>query len=276
MAERRQPVPARLIPRAFRMSHATVDVFALIGPYPFRELPHPDPGTLISVLDREEIPRAWVGHLPTAFHRDPRKGNESLYRDLVPHRSRLDPAPTVRPDWPSWEKELARAVDEGAAAIRAYPAHWGLGPEHPSLVDLARACSKNGMPLLFTVRFEDSRQRHAIDVAGDLPAATVRGVARAGTQARIVVVAASRAMIEEIHWGLTPSERELVWYDTSWIWGPPEDDFAHLLRAMGAARFVYGSGWPTRLAQVTRANLTLLPPDLSGARLADPTAWKPY
>jgi hypothetical protein len=275
MAQRRQPVSARLVPRAFGMSHTTVDVSALIGPYPFREVPHPDPGTLIGVLDREEIPRAWVGHLPSVFHRDPRKGNESLYRDLAPHRTRLDPAPVVRPDWPAWEKELDRAVNEGATAIRAYPAHWGLGPENSSLADLAHACAKKELPMLLTVRFEDARQRHAIDVAGDLPAATIRGLARAGTHARIVVVAAGRAMIEEVHWGLTPAERERVWYDTSWIWGPPEDDFAHLLRTIGAARFVYGTGWPMRLAQVTRANLALLPPDLFGARLADPASWKP-
>ena len=256
------------------MSHTTVDVSALVGAYPFRELPHPDAGTLIGVLDREEIPRAWVGHLPTAFHRDPRKGNDSLYRDLAPHRSRLDPAPVVRPDWPGWEGELARAVDEGAAAIRAYPAHWGFGPQHPALAALAHACASRKLPILLTVRFEDSRQRHAIDVAGDLPAATIRELARAGTGARIVVIAAGRATIEEVHWGLTPEERELVWYDTSWIWGPPTDDFAHLIRRIGALRFVYGTGWPLRLAQVSRANLSLLPLDLSRARFADPMAWK--
>lgn len=255
------------------MSQAAVDVSALIGPYPFRELPHPDAGTLIGVLDREGISRAWVGHLPTAFHRDPRKGNESLYRDLAPHRARLDPAPAVRPDWPGWEKELARARDEGACAIRAYPAQWGLGPGHGALVELAQACAREQLPLVFTVRFEDARQRHVIDVAGDLPAATVREVARARTQARIVVIAAGRALIEETHWGLTPFERELVWYDTSWIWGPPEDDFAHLIRTVGPGRFVYGTGWPLRLAQVTRANLALLPPDLADPVLADPTSW---
>ena len=256
------------------MSHTMVDVAALIGPYPYRELPHPDAGTLIGVLDREEIPRAWVGHLPTAFHRDPRKGNEALYRELVPYRKRLDPSPAVRPDWPGWEKELARAVDECAPAVRAYPAHWGLGAEHPAMVDLSRACAERQLAVLLTVRFEDARQRHVIDVAGDLPAATIRAIARAGTRARIVVVAAGRALIEEVHWGLTPVERELVWYDTSWIWGPPEGDFAHLLRTIGAARFVYGTGWPLRLAQVTRANLALLPPDLAGARLTDPTMWQ--
>jgi hypothetical protein len=256
------------------MSHATVDVSALIGAYPFRELPHPDPATLVGVLDREGIERGWVGHLPSAFHRDPRKGNEALYRDLAPHRSRLDPAPAIRPDWPGWERELERAQQEGAAAIRAYPAHWGYGVEHPALVELAQGCAHAQLPLLFTLRFEDARQRHAIDVTGDLPAAAVRNLARARTQARIVLIAAGRSTIEEIHWGLTPFERERVWYDTSWIWGPPEDDFAHLLRTVGAGRFVYGTGWPMRLAQVTRANFALLPPDLWETRLEDPASWR--
>jgi hypothetical protein len=154
-----------------------------------------------------------------------------------------------------------------------YPAHWGLGVEHPALIHLARACSRVDLPLLFTLRFEDSRQRHSIDVAGEVQAATVRFVARAGTQVRLVVTSAGRGFIEEVHWSLTPFERERVWYDTSWIWGPPENDFAHLLRTIGASRFLFGSGWPLRLAQVSRANLSLLPPDISPPALADPTMW---
>ena len=251
----------------------TVDVSALIGPYPFRDIPHSEPEVLVRVLDREEISAAWVGHLPSAFYRDPHYGNLALYRDLGAFRSRLHPAPTIRPDWPDWQSEVARAVNEGAQAVRAYPAHWGLGPEHPALTELALACASKRLPLVLTTRFEDSRQRHAIDVAGDLPAATIRGIARAGTGARIVLIAAGRALIEEVHWGLTPAEHELVYYDTSWIWGPPENDFAHLLRTVGASRFVYGTGWPLRLAQVTRANLALLPPDLAAPTLADPSTW---
>src|SRR5687767_10478413 len=168
----------------------TLDVSALIGAYPFREIPHPDPDTLVHVLDREEIAEAWVGHLPTAFHRDPQHGNRALYQAISTHRGRLHAAPVVRPDWPSWQAELGRAVDQGARAIRAYPAHWGLGPESSPLAELAAACAEHKLPLVLTVRFEDGRQRHRLDVAGDLPAATVRGVARAGTGARIVVVAA--------------------------------------------------------------------------------------
>lgn len=252
---------------------APIDVSALVGAYPFRDIPHPDPDVLVRVLDREEIGGAWVGYLPGAFHRDPQPGNLALYRALAAHRDRLHPAPAIRPDWPGWRGALTRAASEGAKAVRAWPMHWGLGPGHPALHELGHACREHDVSLILTVRFEDSRQRHAIDVAGDLPAATVRELARAGTGARVVVVGAGRSFIEEVHWGLTPGERAMAWYDTSWIWGPPEDDFAHLLRTVGPDRFVYGTGWPLRLAQVTRANLALLPPELSGASLADPSTW---
>jgi hypothetical protein len=90
---------------------------------------------------------------------------------------------------------------------------------------------------------------------------------------RIVVTAAGREFIEEVHWGLTPAERELVFWDISWIWGPPTDDLSHLLRSIGADRFVLGTMWPLRLAQTPRANLALVEDDVANAVLADPNSW---
>ena len=37
-----------------------IDVNALIGPYPFRFVPHPDPDVLARVLEREGLSGAWV------------------------------------------------------------------------------------------------------------------------------------------------------------------------------------------------------------------------
>jgi hypothetical protein len=251
----------------------SVDVHAFVGEYPWRHVPHPDPEPLLRVLDREGVSQSWVGHLPSAFHRDPVPGNEVLYGLLAAWRDRLHPVPAVRPDWPGWRGEVARALDEGAAAVRAYPMHWGLGVGSRALTELAAACAEHRLPLLLTVRFEDPRQRHEQDVTGDLSAAHVRALARARTGARLVVTAAGRGFVEEVHWSLTPEERVWVWWDISWLWGPPEDDLAHLLRTVGTDRFVYGSGWPLRLAQAPRANLALLPDDVAAAPLADPATW---
>jgi hypothetical protein len=250
-----------------------IDVHAYIGPYPYRYLPHPDPSVLVGVLEREGLSGAWVGHLPSAFYRDPAHGNEALFSALEPHRGTLRPVPCIRPDWPGWERALASCVDRAVPAVRAYPPQWGLGPDDASMRSLAAACGEAGVALMLTVRFEDLRQRHSLDQAGDLTAAAIRNVARGNRTTRVIVCAAGRGTVEEVHWGLTPDERELVWWDISWIWGPPEDELATLFRTIGARRFVYGTAWPLRLAQTPRANLALLPDDLSGATLTDPSAW---
>ena len=246
-----------------------LDAHTYIGSYPFRHLPHPDPDALVRVLDREGVGAAWVAYLPSAFHRDPTPGTAALYAALSPYRDRLHPVPTIRPDWPGWSDSFEQAVARGAPAIRAYPHLWGMGPGNAALASPATACAATDVALPLPVRFEDARQRHPLDVAGDLPAATIRALARGGTNARIVVMAAGRALIEEVHWGLTDSERKHVLWDISWIWGPPEDDLAHLLTAVGTQHFTYGSAWPLRLAQTPRANLALLPEELATARLAD-------
>jgi predicted TIM-barrel fold metal-dependent hydrolase len=247
-----------------------IDVNALIGPYPFRYVPHPDPDVLLRVLDREKLQGAWVGHLPSAFHRDPGEGNAELYTALAVHAKRLRPVPTIRPDWPHWERSLEAAEAAGAPAVRAYPAQWQLAPDDPGMKRLATACGELRIALHLTVRFEDLRQRSPLDVAGDLQPSAVRALARAGDGVRIIVSAAGKEFIEEVHWGLTPAEQKRVYWDFSWVWGPPEDHLAKLFKTIGSGRFVYGTQWPLRLAQNSAANLELLPKEMSRARLADP------
>ncbi len=242
---------------------AEVDVSAWIGPYPFRDVPHPDPEVLVRVLARERVRSAWVGWLPSAWHRDPAAGNRRLIEALAPWREVLVPAVAIRPDWPHWEQELTFGLEAGAASVRCYPAQWGLGAGHPAITQLAHACAAARVPLHITVRFEDLRQRHVMDSAGDVPAAAIRAVARAGTGCRVVVSGAGRDYMEEVWWGLTVEERALVHFDFGWMWGPPEDHFATVVREVGHGPFVYGSQWPLRLVQQSRALLALLPHEIA-------------
>jgi|SRR5690348_4958219 len=266
MAERGADLPDERI-----STRVVIDVNAFVGSYPFRYVPHPEPRALRRVLEREAIAGAWVGHLPSAFYRDPSPGNRELFSILEQHAGVLRPVPVVRPDWPRWHDALRVAREAGAPAIRAYPPQWGLGPHDASMRELALAAGELGMAVVLTVRFEDLRQRHPLDVAGDLSAAAVRSLARAGDRVRLVVTAAGREMIEEVHWGLTAAEQQRVFWDISWIWGPPEDQLAKLFRTIGSRRFVFGTQWPLRLVQNPLANLALLPDDARAMRLADAT-----
>lgn len=244
-----------------------VDVNVHVGGYPWRHVPHPEPAILARVLEREEIDAAWVGHLPSAFWRDPTPGNAELYAALAAHPTLL-PAPCVRPDWPGWERHVRDAADRGVPALRAYPTLWGMGPGDAALDRLAHTCAEAGLALVLSARFEDGRQRHPLDGAPDLQPAHVRALARAATHAALVVVNAGDDFISETVWALTAAERARLWFDFSWVWGPPEEQFARLLRTVGADRFVYGTGWPLRLTQNARALLDLLPADVADPPLA--------
>ncbi len=249
-----------------------IDVNAWIGGFPYRHVPHPEPAVLARVVAREGLSGAWVGHLPSAFWRDPSPGNTELYAALAPYPT-LHPAPCIRPDWPGVERQVAAAVAAGAPAVRVYPMQWGLAPGDGSLGRLGAACAEAGLVVVFTVRFEDVRQRHPLDVSSDLTAAHVRAFIRAENAPPTVLTHAGRDLIEEIFWSLTERERARLWFDFCCVWGPPEDHLSAMFRTLGPARFVYGTGWPLRLTQAPRSSLDLLPDDLRAAAITDAAAF---
>ncbi|MDH4132095.1 MAG: hypothetical protein OEV95_09865, partial [Gemmatimonadota bacterium] len=146
-------------------------------------------------------------------------------------------------------------------AVRCDPGLLGLPPSGAEITSLIRRAGELSLPVLSAVRLEDGRGRHPLDVSPELPPWAVRAWLRSSPLTRLVITHADRAFIEEVHWGSTPEEAARVWWDISWIWGPPEDDLCHLLAAIGTGRFLFGSSQPLRIPEVACARLDLL--DLS-------------
>ncbi len=235
-----------------------VDHNAMVGPYPFRALPEPTPARLVAEMDRLGVAYAWVGHVPSIFYRDAAAGNDELIALLAPFTDRLAPVPVVNPAWPGWEREIARAKDLGAPAVRTWPSHYGFAAAGSAMHALAGACAEAALTLVLTVRLEDPRQRSPLDVARDLIGADVRAAVRAHARVPLLVCGGGRAVVEEVHFGSTPEEAARVRWDISGIWGAPEDDLAHLYRTVGRERFVFGTHFPFMApdAAIARAELT--------------------
>jgi uncharacterized protein len=234
-----------------------VDVNAFLGAYPFRRVPGTSPAALLQAMDRVGIDEAWVSHLPSLFWRAPGEGNGWLYETTARER-RLRPVPALHPGLAGWDRALGEASDRGAPAVRSDPTYYGLEPAGPEMRALVAACGAARLPLLMAVRLEDARQRHPGDRAAELPAAAVRALVRTDPHARLVITHADRAFIEEVHFGSTPDEAARLWWDISWIWGPPEDHLETLLATVGVARFVFGTGQPLRIPETSVAKLELL------------------
>jgi hypothetical protein len=242
-----------------------IDVHAWIGHYAFREVAI-SAEELVRCLDEQAIDEAWISHLGAVYWRDPTAGNDHLFQAAERH-SRLRPVPAVHPGLPGWSRILAAAADRGAPAVRADPTCYGLAPAGSEMRALAAAAAGAGLPLVLTVKLEDGRQRHPNDPAPELPPWAVRALVRSDPGVRLVVTAADREFIEQVHHGSTAAEAGRILWDISWIWGPPEDHLTHLVRTLGAERFCFGTGVPLRIAESSIAKLDLaeLP---AGARAA--------
>lgn len=234
-----------------------IDVNAFLGAYPYRRVPGTSPDALLRAMDRAGIDEAWVSHLPSLFWRNPVDGNEWLYQTARAER-RFRAVPAVHPGLKGWEQVLGDAADRGVPAIRCDPTYYGLDPAGAEMRVLAAACAAARVCLIMAVRLEDGRQRHPNDTAGELPAATVRALLRSDEDVRLIITHADRAFVEEVHFGSTPEEAARVWWDITWIWGPPEDHLETLLGTVGVERFVFGTGQPLRLPETSVAKLDLL------------------
>ncbi|MGH7675817.1 MAG: amidohydrolase family protein [Gemmatimonadales bacterium] len=232
-----------------------IDVNAFLGPYPWREVPGTGADALLAAMDRVGIDEAWVTHLPSVFGQDP---PEETRRLGVAGVARLRPVPTVHPGRPGWEGAVRDAVRARAPAVRCDPTFLHLDPTGPEQRALVAACGEARIPLMMAVRLEDGRQRHPEDGAPELSAAAVRVMIRSHRSARLIVTHADRGFIEEVHFGSTPAEASRIWWDICWVWGPPEDHLAMLLRTIGVERFVFGTGQPLRIPENSVAKLDLL------------------
>ena len=239
------------------------DVNTFLGSYPFRDIGKWDAHELLGEMDRCGITEAWVSNLAGIFQPEPMAGNATLY-DGIRSELRLKPIPAIHPGMHGWDDAMEEAALAHAPAVRCDPTFYGLDPSVPEMRSLLASCATHALPLMLAVRLEDIRQRDPADTAPDLAPWIVRQLIRSHPHVRLIVTHADRDFIEQVHFGSTPEEAARILWDICWIWGPPEDHLATLLRTVGIERFTFGTGMPLRLPEtsVVRLDLLDLAPDM--------------
>ncbi|HEX3814442.1 MAG TPA: amidohydrolase family protein [Mycobacteriales bacterium] len=130
-----------------------VDVDALLGRHPRRDVGLGTVGEMLSTMDRVGIAEAVVGHTISWLH-DPVVGNRQL-AGLIADEPRLRPSWVMLPDTcaeiGSPADFVAEALAAGVVAVRAYPNDHGYdltGPDAGAVLDAVAAA---GLPLLVDV-----------------------------------------------------------------------------------------------------------------------------
>ena len=234
-----------------------IDVNAFVGEYPFRNIEGGDPAGLLAAMERVGIDQAWVSHVSAMYWKDPTEGNDRLYR-IGREYPALRPVPAVHPGLAHWADCLARAAEAQVPCVRIDATFYGVQPHGTEMTAVVARAAEFGLPIMMAAKLEDGRQRHPHDATPDLGPAAVRGLIRSHPTVRLLVTHADRDFIEQVHFGATPEESSRIWWDICWLWGPPMDDFEHLVRSLGADRFCFGTGMPLRIPESAAAKLDLL------------------
>lgn len=145
-----------------------IDINARVGHWPFQKLQYSSCATLLERMDRFGVSQAVVSSLNGIFYKNTQSANEELIEELQSasrFKSRFIPFAVINPLYAAWEKDLDTCHRKlGMQGICVYPQYHDYDIHHPSLIKLAEAVRDRGLPLAFTVRMVDTRQRFWMDI----------------------------------------------------------------------------------------------------------------
>lgn len=220
------------------------DINTAIGHWPFRRIPHQQPAELRALLEARGIGAAAVAHTHGLFYKNCHDANLELAEAIAPHAGFYVGVATLNPAYAAWERDLETCVRRlGFRALRLVPQYHGYRLGDAAAVALARAAAAAGIAILVPHRVVDVRQRHWLDTEQTTALAEVSELCRAVPEARIVLTewSGSAASLG------SPDGRPLcpnLYLETSRLPSAYGQVLGQVVRALGAAHVVFGSGAP--------------------------------
>lgn len=219
-----------------------------LGQWPFRRLPFTDAGTLLARMDALDIERAAVAGTHAVLYRNAHEANRELAEWTDGHRDRLLPVATLDPGYPGNREDLAWCAEVlGARALRLLPRWHGFDLSAPTALDLARLAAGHGMTIVVPGRLEDSRQRHRLAPQTDVTLDELLAFAHALPDTRILATELPLRIDDAVLARL--QDVPTLWFEMSRMPGGAERTFARLVEALGADRFLFGTGMPFKVPE---------------------------
>jgi uncharacterized protein len=224
------------------------DANAHLGQWPFRKLPSTGVDALLSRMDALGIGRAAVASSHAVLYRNVHEANRELAAWMEGRRDRLVPVVTLDPLYPGAGDDLAWCTERlGARALRLLPRWHGFDLSDPGALDLARLAAARGMTIVVPGRLEDSRQRHRLAPQTDVSLGEVLAFAAAVPGVRILATELSMVLDDAVLARVRAVSN--LSFEMSRMPGGADRTFARLVEALGADRFLFGTGMPFKVPE---------------------------
>lgn len=228
-----------------------VDINAYVGHWPFRKMKFNTCEGLLKQMDRFGVDISVVANLNGIFYKNTQSANRELYSEIRSAKrfsDRIVPFAVINPTYAGWRNDFKESVDQfGMKGLRLYPKYHDYDISDPSLVELVKMARDRDIPVAFTIRMVDSRQRSWMDI--DYVAGTAKPEwSLTNIMPIIHLVPDAKYMILNVANGLQIKDNDAevfkkakVLLDTS---GRSLNELGGILKSNGSERFAFGSHSP--------------------------------
>ena len=149
-----------------------IDIHAYIGHWPFRQLRGNTCAALLERMDRLGVTHSCVSNINGILYKNTQSANEELHDELrssTAFRDRLIPFAVINPSYPGWKYDIEVCHESmGMKGIRLYPLYHDYEITDTRCFELIKEARDRNMPVAFSLRMVDLRQRSWMDVEREL------------------------------------------------------------------------------------------------------------
>jgi len=148
-----------------------VDINAYVGHWPFKRIRYNNCKELLDRMNKFGVDTSVVSNLNGIFYKNTQSANEELYEEVNSNRrfkNRFILFAIINPTYAGWKYDIDICVNKfGMKGIRLYPKYHDYEIIDPSCIELVEIARDYNLPVAFSLRIVDSRQRSWMDMDGN-------------------------------------------------------------------------------------------------------------
>jgi uncharacterized protein len=220
------------------------DINAYVGQWPFKQLQSNTCKSLLERMKKFGVDKAVISNLSGIFFKNTQSANKELFEEIRSDkhfRERFIPFAVINPIYAGWKEDFEICCNKlGMKGIRLYPLYHDYEINDPACIELVKMARDRGLPVAFTLRMVDNRQRSWMDISKEWELRHIVPIIKEVPDAKYMILNIANST------RLSDEETELfrqahILMDTS---GRSITNLGELINKFGKEKFAFGTHAP--------------------------------
>jgi len=221
-----------------------LDINAYVGHWPFKQVKFNTCKALVERMDQFDVDISVISNLNGIFYKNTQPANKELFDEILlkrQFRDRFVPFAVINPIYAGWKDDLEECRNKfGMKGIRLYPKYHDYVLTDPACVELVQLARDYDLPVAFSFRMVDSRQRSWIDIEKEWDLKDIIPIIKEVPDAKYIFLNLTNST-------KLSDEEELLLKDTNMVIdtsGRSVNAIIELLARFGREKFAFGTHSP--------------------------------